>query len=479
MSKENNLTDFLTDVASAIKDKRGTGNPINAQDFASEIRAIEPLLDTINITKNGEHDVKDYKKASVLVYDTSMNDIINFYEGKTGNTLKLPYGITNLAGSKVPDTVTTAYIPKSIINFDYACLVGCTTIYYEGSFEEWLNKSSTQNITKSMNVSGLRGSGSYNYISLYIYENGQYRKPLVSEINFEGKTEINRLALSNLKFSNFSLIIPKSIKKVGSFAFGTLELLDNLIFEVSEDFVELEPHCFEKCKFNENNSKLVLPKTEIIPINCCGGVNASEIVLQNGVKKLGTGSFAAISSKTKVNLPETLEEIGDTAFSNANLPYLVVPKNVHTIGSSAMQNITTIYFRSTTPPTITTNSLSTNSTRKYYVPKGCSEVYKTATNWSRHASQIYEEYAITLNVPSALLNNETITYSVDGGNTYQQFTNEVLLLSEVGIVRIKSTDASQTILIGTSAGGNDVGTISNSELTFSFTTDTSVYLTIQ
>ena len=65
MSKENNLNDFLTDLGSAIKDKRGKGT-INAQDFADEIRAIEPLLDTLDITENGEHNVKDYKNVSFV-----------------------------------------------------------------------------------------------------------------------------------------------------------------------------------------------------------------------------------------------------------------------------------------------------------------------------------------------------------------------------------------------------------------------------
>lgn len=41
MAKENNLSDFLSDIASAIREKKGTDEPINAQDFASEIASIE------------------------------------------------------------------------------------------------------------------------------------------------------------------------------------------------------------------------------------------------------------------------------------------------------------------------------------------------------------------------------------------------------------------------------------------------------
>ena len=41
MSKENNLTDFLTDVADAIREKKGTTDKINPQDFSEEIKSIK------------------------------------------------------------------------------------------------------------------------------------------------------------------------------------------------------------------------------------------------------------------------------------------------------------------------------------------------------------------------------------------------------------------------------------------------------
>lgn len=41
MAKNDNLTDFLTDVADAIREKKGTSELINPQDFASEIASIE------------------------------------------------------------------------------------------------------------------------------------------------------------------------------------------------------------------------------------------------------------------------------------------------------------------------------------------------------------------------------------------------------------------------------------------------------
>lgn len=41
MAKDNNLGDLLTDIADAIRTKKGTTDPINAQDFANEIASIQ------------------------------------------------------------------------------------------------------------------------------------------------------------------------------------------------------------------------------------------------------------------------------------------------------------------------------------------------------------------------------------------------------------------------------------------------------
>ena len=52
MAKNNNLNDFLTDVANSIRTKTGTTEQINAQDFSDKILSIQSestlkkLLDT-------------------------------------------------------------------------------------------------------------------------------------------------------------------------------------------------------------------------------------------------------------------------------------------------------------------------------------------------------------------------------------------------------------------------------------------------
>lgn len=66
MSKENNLTDFLTDVANAIREKKGTTDKINPQDFSSEIESI--------VSGNGELQAKTIKIAPILAAQTIKPD---------------------------------------------------------------------------------------------------------------------------------------------------------------------------------------------------------------------------------------------------------------------------------------------------------------------------------------------------------------------------------------------------------------------
>ena len=51
MSKQNNLTDFLTDVANAIRAKKGSTDLINPQNFSSEIASLSGGLEIVDMTE--------------------------------------------------------------------------------------------------------------------------------------------------------------------------------------------------------------------------------------------------------------------------------------------------------------------------------------------------------------------------------------------------------------------------------------------
>lgn len=77
MAKSNNLQDFLTDVANAIRTKTQTTEPINAQNFSTEILNIQTggggntLKNLLDATKHADYLFYGY-------FETSADDLIKY-----------------------------------------------------------------------------------------------------------------------------------------------------------------------------------------------------------------------------------------------------------------------------------------------------------------------------------------------------------------------------------------------------------------
>lgn len=88
MAKNNNLQDFLTDVANAIRTKTQTTEPINAQDFSAKILNIQ--------TGGGGNTLKNVLDATQSCYylfnsykGTSIDDLITYND--TSNVIDMRY----------------------------------------------------------------------------------------------------------------------------------------------------------------------------------------------------------------------------------------------------------------------------------------------------------------------------------------------------------------------------------------------------
>lgn len=99
-------------------------------------------------------------------------------------------------------------------------------------------------------------------------------------------------------------------------------------------------------------------------------VKLKELVIPDSVKTISSSSFYGMTACKKLTLGSSLTSINDSAFYG-------------------LVNCDEIVLKPITPPSINSNSfLSLKSTCVIKVPSASLNAYKTATNWSTHASKM-------------------------------------------------------------------------------------------
>ena len=88
MAKNNNLQDFLTDVANSIRTKTGTTEQINAQDFSDKILSIQTGGGGENTLKN----LLDATQSTYYLFNnyngTSVDDLIQYSDTENVTTME-------------------------------------------------------------------------------------------------------------------------------------------------------------------------------------------------------------------------------------------------------------------------------------------------------------------------------------------------------------------------------------------------------
>ena len=106
--------------------------------------------------------------------------------------------------------------------------------------------------------------------------------------------------------------------------------------------------------------------------NCLGlyGGKFSKLIIGNGVTKIGYDAFRDCTSLTSVTIPDSVTRIGNFAFRGCT-------------------SLTSVYCKPTTPPEGGDYMFVSNASgRKIYVPTVSVKAYKAAYNWSDYAADI-------------------------------------------------------------------------------------------
>ena len=182
-----------------------------------------------------------------------------------------------------------------------------------------------------------------------------------------------------------SIKLPKTLKTIGEGAFdGCSNLTGNLT--IPESVTTIGDGAFYGCTGFTGN--LTIPKgvTTIEPntfrnCSCLTG----NLTIPEGVTTIGSSAFRECKGFTGLTLSEGVTTIEDEAFGRCSeqmTENLTIPKSVTTIGKNAFSKIMDLYCKAMTPPQIQEDSFFLTATTTLYIPKNCTEVYRTAPGWS-------------------------------------------------------------------------------------------------
>ena len=161
------------------------------------------------------------------------------------------------------------------------------------------------------------------------------------------------------------LVLPKSLKKLGSCA-------------------------FLRCKFQ---GELIIPdEITKIPYDCFGENSFSSIVLPEGLVSIEEGNYGAFGANSRlcepIEFPSTLITIGEGAFVNCRtLPSVHFKNKLTVIGPRAFENcygLSKITSEATTPPQVGTGAFNGVAKDNFTleVPESAVAKYQTANGWS-------------------------------------------------------------------------------------------------
>ena len=182
-----------------------------------------------------------------------------------------------------------------------------------------------------------------------------------------------------------SIKLPKTLKTIGEGAFdGCSNLTGNLT--IPESVTTIGDGAFYGCTGFTGN--LTIPKgvTTIEPntFRNCSGLTGN-LTIPEGVTTIGSSAFRECKGFTGLTLSEGVTTIEDEAFGRCSeqmTENLTIPKSVTTIGKNAFIKIMDLYCKAMTPPQIQEDSFFLTATTTLYIPKNCTEVYRTAPGWS-------------------------------------------------------------------------------------------------
>ena len=381
MSKADNLKDFLTDVADAIRAKKGTTDLINPQNFSAEIASLSGGLEVIEMTETTA--TIEPNKVYVWGMVESLNitlgastDASDFFAFRFRCSKPTMTSVTVNGATWADDTELDAQ-GKPVLDLGswYQCEIkgGTSALYARLAHYIPFEDSNVEAVLLANGVGdGLgityKDAAKVTSISTWFKDNVGITA-FAEFVNFSGISSLLDYAFQGCS-SLAEIALPAGVTSIRIGAFNGCKLLARVL--------------------NLENTKV----TKILNGVFNGCAALAEVSLPASLTSIGQYAFLGCKSLTRaVNFENTqLTSISSELFSGcSSLTEIALPAGVTSIGSNAFYGCSSLQYiriEATTPPTLASTNAIPSKIGAIYVPDESVAAYQAATNWSSFASKI-------------------------------------------------------------------------------------------
>ena len=427
MSKTNNLKDFLTDVADAIRAKKGSTELINPQDFSTEIASLSGGLEIVEMTETTA--TIEPNKVYVWGMVESLNitlgastDDSDFFAFRFRCSKPTMTSLTVNGATWADDTELDAE-GKPVLDLGswYQCEIkgGTSALYARLAHYIPFADTNVEAVLLAKGVGdgiGVTYKDAAKVTSISTWFKGNTDITAFAElVNFLGITQLINDAFYGCT-SLAEITLPASLTSIGSYAFSGCESITYLKF--GSALKTISEYSFSNCK----NLKIVdgFENTVITTTSWntfYGCTSLQSIQLPESLTTIDDSAFNGCSSLTEITLPAGVTSIGDRAFNGckllarvlnlentkvtsilngafngcSSLSEIAFPASLTSIGGYAFlscKSLQYIRIEATTPPTLASTNAIPSTIGAIYVPDESVAAYQAATNWRSFASKI-------------------------------------------------------------------------------------------
>lgn len=313
-----------------------------------------------------ENDTPCQRTATVIVKKpnaTAPTDTMHVTQEKGFLTLNVTPGNLATQLAAYPDlTVTRLKLTGSLNKLDYLTLIDIKTLW-------------------NLDLSGLEDTTMPNQAFMGVWNIKTIRLPeKLMEIP-DGLFDMTGASTQGL---TCELQIPKSVKKIGRYAFTNNDLSGKLV--IPDNVVEIGEGAFMGVS---NISELYIGKgVKSLPQSCFNGFGNwygtfTKLHLGENIEVIGSNSLSSCRYTGTLVIPDKVSLVEYCAFIHSEFEIIVFGKNITSIGEGSLNNLgnlKSIYCKSEIPPYFPETVESTRL-RRLYVPIGCKSTYERTEGW--------------------------------------------------------------------------------------------------